>query len=108
MIIDGVQVVVLVDYESGMLLGEVGIGVDMEVVVVGNIEVICVKMKIVVLFNFNDMIEDILILLGCVYYILCLVVKQQGLFIYLVFDCGKFNLVLVWCKVQDVESQFVF
>ncbi|HBS61462.1 MULTISPECIES: hypothetical protein [Stenotrophomonas] len=105
MTIDGAQAVALVDYESGMLLGEAGTGVDMEVAAAGNTEVIRAKMKTAASLNLNDTIEDILISLGRAYHILRPVAKQQGLFIYLVLDRGKSNLALARRKVQDVESQ---
>lgn len=105
MTIDGAQAVALVDYESGMLLGEAGTGVDMEVAAAGNTEVIRAKMKTAASLNLNDTIKDILISLGRAYHILRPVAKQQGLFIYLVLDRGKSNLALARRKVQDVESQ---
>ena len=58
--IDGAQAVALVDYESGMLLGEAGSGMDMEVAAAGNTEVIRAKMKTAASLNLNDGIEDIL------------------------------------------------
>ncbi len=66
--IDGAQGVVLVDYESGMLLGEAGAGMDMEVAAAGNTEVIRAKMKTAASLNLNDGIEDILISLGKAYH----------------------------------------
>ena len=62
--INGAQAVALVDYESGMLLGEAGSGVDMELAAAGNTEVLRAKMKTAEALNLNDSIEDILISLG--------------------------------------------
>ncbi|MGH8036233.1 MAG: hypothetical protein ACREPD_00695 [Stenotrophomonas sp.] len=105
MSIDGAQAVALVDYESGMLLGEAGSGMDMEVAAAGNTEVIRAKMKTAASLNLNDTIEDILISLGKAYHIMRPVAKKQGLFLYLVLDRNKANLALARRKVQDVESQ---
>ncbi|WP_421567992.1 hypothetical protein [Stenotrophomonas sp. PD6] len=105
MTIDGAQAVALVDYESGMLLGEAGSGMDMEVAAAGNTEVIRAKMKTAASLNLNDTIEDILISLGKAYHIMRPVAKKQGLFLYLVLDRNKANLALARRKVQDVESQ---
>lgn len=102
--IDGAQAVALVDYESGMLLGEAGSGMDMEVAAAGNTEVIRAKMKTAASLNLNDSIEDILISLGKAYHILRPVAKKQGLFLYLVLDRNKSNLALARRKVQDVEG----
>ena len=95
MSIDGAQAVALVDYESGMLLGEAGTGIDMEIAAAGNTEVIRAKMKTAAALNLNDSIEDMLIT----------VAKQRGLFIYLVLDRAKSNLALARRKVQDVEAE---
>lgn len=102
--IDGAQAVALVDYESGMLLGEAGSGMDMEVAAAGNTEVIRAKMKTAASLNLNDTIEDILISLGKAYHIMRPVAKQKGLFLYLVLDRNKSNLALARRRVQDVEA----
>jgi hypothetical protein len=105
MTIDGAQAVALVDYESGMLLGEAGSGMDMEVAAAGNTEVIRAKMKTAASLNLNDTIEDILISLGKAYHILRPVSRKKGLFLDLVLDRNKSNLALARRKVQDVEAE---
>lgn len=105
--IDGAKAVALVDYESGMLLGEAGSGMDMEVAAAGNTEVIRAKMKTAASLNLNDTIEDILISLGTAYHILRPVAKKKGLFLYLVLDRNKSNLALARRKVQDLEGTLV-
>jgi len=104
MTIDGAQAVALVDYESGMLLGEAGSGMDMEVAAAGNTEVIRAKMKTAASLNLNDTIEDILISLGKAYHIMRPVASRKGLFLYLVLDRNKSNLALARRRVQDVEA----
>ncbi|WP_448482134.1 hypothetical protein [Pseudoxanthomonas mexicana] len=105
MTIDGAQAVALVDYESGMLLGEAGSGIDMEVAAAGNTEVIRAKMKTAAALKLNDTIEDILISLGKAYHIMRPVASKPGLFFYVVLDRNKSNLALARRKVLDVESQ---
>ncbi|MGO3126446.1 MAG: hypothetical protein ACTIJY_00075 [Luteimonas sp.] len=102
--IDGAQAVSLVDYTSGMLLGEAGSGLDMEVAAAGNTEVIRAKLNTVKSLNLNDTIEDILITLGKAYHILRPVASKPGLFIYVVLDRSKSNLALARRKVLEVES----
>ena len=104
MTIDGAQAVALVDYNSGMLLGEAGSGMDMEVAAAGNTEVIRAKMKTAASLNLNDTIEDILISLGKAYHIMRPVASKPGLFFYVVLDRTKSNLALARRKVTDVES----
>ena len=105
MAIDGAQAVALVDYESGMLLGSAGGGMDMEVAAAGNTEVIRAKMKTADALKLNDTIEDILISLGKAYHIMRPVASKPGLFFYVVLDRNKSNLALARRKVLDVESQ---
>ena len=105
MTIDGAQAVALVDYESGMLLGEAGSGIDMEVAAAGNTEVIRAKMKTAAALKLNDTIEDILISLGKAYHIMRPVASKPGLFFYVVLDRNKSNLALARRKVLEVESQ---
>lgn len=102
--IDGAQAVALVDYDSGMLLGEAGSGVDMEAAAAGNTEVIRAKMRTAAALKLNDSIEDILITLGKAYHILRPVAAKGGLFFYVVLDRAKANLALARRKVLEVES----
>lgn len=102
--IDGAQAVALVDYDSGMLLGDAGSGVDMEAAAAGNTEVIRAKMKTAAALKLDDTIEDILITLGRAYHILRPVASKSGLFFYVVLDRGKSNLALARRKVLEVES----
>ncbi len=84
--INGAQAVALVDYDSGMLLGEAGSGVDMELAAAGNTEVLRAKMKTAESLKLNDVIEDILITLGHAYHVLRPVASNKGLFFYVVLD----------------------
>ncbi|CAH0287691.1 hypothetical protein [Stenotrophomonas lactitubi] len=102
--INGAQAVALVDYESGMLLGEAGSGVDIELAAAGNTEVLRAKMKTAEALNLNDSIEDILITLGRAYHVLRPVSAKKGLFFYVVLDRQKANLALARRMVLDVES----
>jgi predicted regulator of Ras-like GTPase activity (Roadblock/LC7/MglB family) len=105
MSIDGAQAVALVDYESGMLLGQAGGGMDMEVAAAGNTEVIRAKMKTASALKLNDTIEDILISLGKGYHIMRPVANKPGLFFYVVLDRNKSNLALARRRVLDVEGK---
>lgn len=105
MTIDGAQAVSLVDYNSGMLLGEAGGGVDMEIAAAGNTEVIRAKIKTANSLKLDDAIEDILISLGKAYHIMRPVASKPGLFFYVVLDRSKSNLALARRKVLEVESR---
>jgi hypothetical protein len=103
--IDGAMCTALVDSESGMILGQAGSGVDLEVAAAGNTEVVRAKMKTMRALGLNDTIEDILITLGRQYHIIRPIARKEGLFIYLVLDKNKSNLAMARRKVQDVERE---
>jgi hypothetical protein len=104
MIADGAMCAAVVDASSGMLLGSVGAGVDLEVAAAGNTEVVRSKLKTMRSLGLNDVIEDILITLGKQYHIIRPMARKEGVFIYLVLDKSKSNLALARRKVADVEK----
>lgn len=102
---DGALCAALVDSSSGMILGQIGTGVDLEIAAAGNTEVVRAKMKTMRALGLNDTIEDMLITLGKQYHILRPMARKEGLFIYLVLDRAKSNLALARRKVVDVEKE---
>jgi hypothetical protein len=102
--IDGAVCAALVDASSGMILGQAGSGVDMEVAAAGNTEVVRAKMKTMRGLGLNDVIEDILITLGKQYHIIRPMARKEGLFLYVVLDKNKSNLALARRKAQDIEK----
>lgn len=107
MSLDGATCAALVDSASGMILGQIGTGVDLEAAAAGNTEVVRAKLKTMRLLGLNDVIEDILITLGKQYHIIRPMARQEGLFIYMVLDKSKSNLALARRKVQEVEKDLV-
>lgn len=105
--IDGGMCCALVDANSGMMLGQAGSGVDLELAAAGNTEVVRAKIKTMNSLKLADRIEDILITLGKQYHIIRPVAEKPGLFFYVVLDKTKSNLALARRKVQDVESALV-
>ena len=104
---DGAVCAALVDSSSGMILGQSGTGVDMEVAAAGNTEVVRAKLQTMRALGLSDVIEDILITLGKQYHILRPMARNEGLFIYLVLDKSKSNLALARRKVQEVEKGLI-
>lgn len=101
---DGALCAALVDSSSGMILGQIGSGVDLEVAAAGNTEVVRAKLKTMRDLGLNDVIEDILITLGKQYHIIRPMQKKEGLFVYLVLDKAKSNLALARRKTLEVEQ----
>lgn len=104
---DGAMCAALVDYYSGMILGQDGSGVDLELAAAGNTELVRAKLKTMRSLGLEDTIEDILITLSKQYHILRPSTHHEGLFLYLVLDKTKANLALARRKVQDVENALV-
>lgn len=102
--IDGAMCAALVDSASGMILGQIGSGIDLEIAAAGNTEVVRAKLKTMRALGLNDVIEDILITLGKQYHILRPMATKEGLFLYLVLDKSKSNLALARRKVQEIEK----
>ena len=105
MSMDGAMCAAVVDYNSGMMLGSVGTGVDLELAAAGNTEVVRAKMKTMKALGLNDTIEDMLITLGKQYHIIRPSAKLAGIFIYYVLDSSRANLALARRKINDVEAK---
>ena len=105
MSIDGCVAAALVDANSGLVLGKVGSGIDLDLAGAGNTEVVRAKMKTMKSLGMEGAIEDILITLTHQYHIIRPVAKHNGLFIYYVLDRNRANLAMARRKVQDLEAQ---
>ena len=105
MTMDGAMCAAVVDYNSGMMLGSVGSGVDLELAAAGNTEVVRAKMKTMKALGLNENIDDILITLGKQYHIIRPSEQLAGVFVYYVLDNKRANLALARRKVQDVEGK---
>jgi hypothetical protein len=112
MTIDGAVGVSLVDWDSGMSLGNLGGGkyLDLDVAAAGNTEVIRAKMRTMESLRLDDAIEDILITLNKQYHLIRLLRNsrnEQGLFLYLVLDRQKANLALARHQLRGIEAELV-
>jgi len=106
--IDGAMCAAVVDAGSGMVLGSVGSGVDMEIAAAGNTEVVRAKLKTMRSLGLSDVIEDMLITLGRQYHIIRPSSVKEGLFLYVVLDKQRANLALARRKTQEVDKLMDF
>ena len=103
--IDGAMGAAIVDFESGMVLGAKGGGVDLEMAGAGNSRVVKAKLETMKTLGIDGDIEDILITLQTQFHIIRPTTQHANLFIYLVLNKEKANLALARRKTQSVEGE---
>ncbi|MBP2035457.1 hypothetical protein J2Z77_001244 [Streptomyces avidinii] len=107
--IEGSVAAALVDYTSGMALGTLGGGKDLDLTVAaaGNTDVIRAKVRTMEMLGLKDDIEDVLITLGSQYHLLRLIRGRggNGLFLYIVLDKGRANLAMARHQLRRIEAE---
>lgn len=107
--IEGSMAAAVVDYTSGMALGTLGGGKDLDVTVAaaGNTDVIRAKVRTMQELGIKSRIEDILITLESQYHLIRLVAGRNGngLFLYVVLDKARSNLAMARHQLRQVEEQ---
>ncbi|WP_407840548.1 hypothetical protein ACE1OC_36205 [Streptomyces sp. DSM 116496] len=108
-IIDGVLGAALVDCSSGMALGTVGGGKDLDLTVAaaGNTDVVRAKLRTMEMLGLKDEIEDVLITLGTQYHLIRLMKGRgsAGLFLYLALDKTRANLAMARHQLKKIEAE---
>ncbi|MEV7120452.1 hypothetical protein [Kitasatospora griseola] len=106
--VEGTIGVALVDYNSGMALGLIGGGpdLDLNVAAAGNTDVVRAKLRAMELLNLNEAIEDILITLSSQYHLIRPLTSRsgKGLFLYLALDRNRANLAMARHQLKKVET----
>jgi hypothetical protein len=102
--VEGALGAAIVDYKSGMALGMIGGGLNLEVAAAGNTEVIRAKIKTMQNLGLQDRIEDILITLGKQYHLIRLSEKIPNVFFYYALDKQRANLALARMKLTSAEG----
>ncbi|MEK8172345.1 hypothetical protein NKH77_33150 [Streptomyces sp. M19] len=107
--IEGTLGVALVDYTSGMALGTLGGGkeLDLTVAAAGNTDVVRSKLRTMEQLGLKDVIDDILITLGGQYHLIKLMKgrDKKGLFLYLALDKTRANLAMARHQLAKIETQ---
>ncbi len=105
--IDGAIGAALVDYETGMSLGQSGGStLDLDVAAAGNADVVKAKLRTMAALGLEEKIEDILITLNSQYHLIRLITARngQGLFLYMALDKGKANLAMARRQLTNLEK----
>ncbi|MCM4083492.1 hypothetical protein [Paractinoplanes hotanensis] len=109
MTIEGAIGVALVDYTSGLTLGVMGGGLnmDMNIAAAGNTDVIRAKVRTLEMLGLADSIEDILITLDSQYHLIRLLQGRgnEAFFLYLALNKGRANLGLARHQLRKIESE---
>ncbi|MGI5460732.1 hypothetical protein ACQEWB_47725 [Streptomyces sp. CA-249302] len=99
----------VVDYTSGMALGTLGGGKDLDLTIAsaGNTDVVRAKVRTMETLGLKSRIEDILITLAGQYHLIRLVTGRNGngLFLYLVLDKDRSNLAMARHQLKRVEEK---
>ncbi|MFE5819918.1 hypothetical protein [Streptomyces sp. NPDC056479] len=107
--VEGALGAAVVDYTSGMALGTLGGGkdLDLNVAAAGNTDVIRAKVRTMEQLGLKGRIEDILITLDRQYHVIRLVTGRtgNGLFLYLVLDKANSNLAMARHQLKRVEEE---
>jgi hypothetical protein len=106
--IDGAIGVALVDYESGMTLGQSGGSMfNLEVAAAGNTDVVRAKMRTLEALGLSDSIQDILITLDTQYHLIRLMTGRSanGLFLYLALHKNQSNLAMARHQLANLERR---
>ena len=107
MTLDGAIGAALVDYESGMTLGTIGGGTELnlELAAAGNTEVVRAKVRTLASLGIQDSVEDILITLTRQYHLIRMLRSSGGsLFLYLALDRQRANLALARHNLKQIEN----
>ncbi|MFI6658885.1 hypothetical protein ACIBL8_25510 [Streptomyces sp. NPDC050523] len=99
----------VVDYTSGMALGTLGGGKDLDLTIAaaGNTDVVRAMARTMEQVRLKSSIEDILITLEKQYHLIRLIAARSGngLFLYLVLDKQRANLAMARHQLKRVEEQ---
>ncbi|MEY9968182.1 hypothetical protein ABIA33_006262 [Streptacidiphilus sp. MAP12-16] len=109
MAIDGALGTALVDFNSGLALGILGGGKDLDLTAAaaGNTDVVRAKMRTMELLNLHGQtIEDILITLTGQYHVIRPLTARSGagLFLYVALDRKRANLAMARRQLQQIEQ----
>ena len=103
--IDGALAAAVVDFESGLTLGTIGSGMNIDLAAAGNTNVVRSKMNVMKDLKLKGSIEDILITLTEQYHLIRMLHGHPNLFIYLALNRSNSNLGLARHHLSQLEKE---
>lgn len=103
--INGAMAAALVDWKSGMTLGTIGSGMNIDLAAAGNTNVVRSKLSVMRDLKLKGTIEDILITLSEQYHLIRLLHGNANLFLYLALDREQANLGMARHKLAALEQE---
>ncbi len=98
----------IVDTESGMSVGQLGTGLNLDVAAAANSEVVRAKHRAIEALGLDEKIDDILISLTKQYHLIRPLRSRPAFFIYLALDRSKANLAMARILLSDAEKELEF
>jgi hypothetical protein len=100
---EGAVAAALVDWKSGLTLGTVGTGLNIELAAAGNTNVVRAKMAVMKDLGLKGGIEDILITLTEQYHLIRILESNSDLFLYVALNRSSGNLGLARHRLTGLE-----
>jgi hypothetical protein len=103
--INGAVAAALVDWESGLTLGTIGNGINIDLAAAGNTNVVRSKLSVMKDLKLKGTIEDILITLTEQYHLIRLLEHNPNLFLYVALDRSISNLGMARHQLNSLEKE---
>ncbi len=104
MTITGANCAALVDSASGMILGQSGSGINMDIAAAGATEAVRANLATLTALELPDAIDDLIITLTTQHHIIRPLTRNPEVFLYLILDKSTSNLALARYKVVESDA----
>lgn len=107
MTLDGALCAALVDSGSGMILGQSGSGINMDVAAAGSTEAVRAKLATMASLGLTDTIDDMIITLSTQHHLVRPLTRDPKVFLYLIVNKAQSNLAMARYKVTEYDGRLV-
>lgn len=107
MTLEGALCAALVDSGSGMILGQSGSGINMDIAAGGATEAVRAKLATMSLLALTDTIDDMIITLSTQHHIVRPLTRNPKVFLYLIVNKAQSNLAMARYKVTEYDGRLV-